>query len=271
VREEGEAAYRCISIDCPAQAHERLIHWASRGALDIEGMGEEIVGRLIKNEHLRDVADYYLLDEETLANLDMERVNVKGETIRLGHTVAKKLVAAIEESKQRSFARVLFGLGIRHVGKTIAEQIVAAYPTIDKLKEASAEELAAVEGVGDIIARSVESFFEMSDNLAVVERLREYGVSLEQVPEENTQEQTLAGMTFVLTGSLVKSGLTRDEAGAELKARGAKVSGSVSSKTSYVVYGEAAGSKYDKAVSLGVPLMDEDALLDLINNGHLPE
>ena len=122
IREEGEVAYRCISIDCPAQALERLLHWASRGAMDIDGMGEEIVSRLVESGRLTDVADYYTLDEVELAQLDMGRVNKEGEAIRLGHTVAKKLVAAIDASRGRTFARALFGLGMRHVGKTMAEQ-----------------------------------------------------------------------------------------------------------------------------------------------------
>ena len=271
VREEGEAAYRCISIDCPAQSLERLRHWASRGAMDIEGMGEEIISRLIESGRITDVADYYSLDEVELALLDMGRVNKDGEPIRLGSTVAAKLVAAIEASKSRSFARVLFGLGIRHVGKTTAEFIVGAYPTIDALEQANEEDLAAIDGVGPVIAKSIWTFLRTPDNLAVIERLRKAGVNLEEHAVAGEElPQTLAGLTFVLTGSLVKSGMTRDEAGAALKARGAKVSGSVSKKTSYVVAGEAAGSKYDKAVSLGVPVLTEDDLLAVIETGEVP-
>ena len=271
VREEGEAAYRCISIDCPAQSLERLRHWASRGAMDIEGMGEEIISRLIESGRITDVADYYSLDEVELTLLDMGRVNKDGEPIRLGSIVAAKLVAAIEASKSRSFARVLFGLGIRHVGKTTAEFIVGAYPTIDALEQANEEDLAAIDGVGPIIAKSVWTFLRTPDNLAVIERLRKAGVNLEEHAVAGEElPQTLAGLTFVLTGSLVKSGMTRDEAGVALKARGAKVSGSVSKKTSYVVAGEAAGSKYDKAVSLGVPVLTEDDLLAVIETGEVP-
>lgn len=273
VREEGEVDYRCISIDCPAQAAERLIHWASRGAMDIDGMGEEIIGRLIESGRVTDVADYYTLDVVELSMLDMGRVNKDGAPIRLGETVAKKLVAAIDESRTRPLARPLFGLGIRHVGKTMAEALAAAFPSIDALMAASEEELAAVEGVGPKIARCVYLFFRTPDNVAVIERLRKHGVSLEddvQAAEEDALPQTLAGLTFVLTGSLTQSGMTRDEAGAALKARGAKVSGSVSKKTSYVVAGEAAGSKYDKAIALGVPVLDEDALLHILETGEVP-
>ena len=273
VREEGEVDYRCISIDCPAQAVERLIHWASRGAMDIDGMGEEIIGRLIESGRVSDVADYYTLDVVELSMLDMGRVNKDGAPIRLGETVAKKLMAAIDESRTRPLARPLFGLGIRHVGKTMAEALAAAFPSIDALMAASEEELAAVEGVGPKIARCVYLFFRTPDNVAVIERLRKHGVSLEddvQAAEEDALPQTLAGLTFVLTGSLTQSGMTRDEAGAALKARGAKVSGSVSKKTSYVVAGEAAGSKYDKAIALGVPVLDEDALLHILETGEVP-
>ena len=146
MRDPGEVAFRCISIDCPAQALERLLHWASRGALDIDGMGEEIVSRLVESGRVADVADYYSLSEEELASLDMGRVKADGEPVRLGHTVAKKLVAAIEASKGRTFARVLFGLGIRHVGKTTAEAIAAAYPSMDALSAAGEDELAGIYG-----------------------------------------------------------------------------------------------------------------------------
>ena len=273
IREEGEVAYRCISIDCPAQAQERLVHWASRGAMDIDGMGDEIVGRLVESGRMTDVADYYSLDEVELSLLDMGRVNKEGNPIRLGETVAKKLVAQIEESKTRPFARALFGIGIRHVGKTMAEAITAAYPTIDALMAASEEELAAVEGVGPKIAHSIYAFLRTPQNVQVIDRLRKAGVNLADEPAQTADElpQTLAGYTFVLTGALVQSGMTRDEAGAALKARGAKVSGSVSKKTSFVVAGEAAGSKYDKAVSLGVPVLDEAQLLSILETGELPE
>ena len=273
IREEGEVAYRCISIDCPAQALERLLHWASRGAMDIDGMGEEIVSRLVESGRLTDVADYYTLDEVELAQLDMGRVNKEGEAIRLGHTVAKKLVAAIDASRSRTFARALFGLGMRHVGKTMAEQLAAAFPSIDALSAASEEQLAAIDGIGPKIAHSVYLFLRTPDNVAVAERLRARGVTLENAaaPAGEQVSQTLAGLTFVLTGSLVQSGMTRDEAGAALKAFGAKVSGSVSKKTSFVVAGEAAGSKYDKAVSLGVPILDEAALLRILETGEAPE
>ena len=272
VRDPGEVAFRCISIDCPAQALERLLHWASRGALDIDGMGEEIVSRLVESGRVADVADYYSLSEEELASLDMGRVKADGEPVRLGHTVAKKLVAAIEASKGRTFARVLFGLGIRHVGKTTAEAIAAAYPSMDALSTAGEDELAGIYGVGPKVAHGMWLFFRTPDNVSVIERLRAAGVTMADETAAPGEEvpQVLAGLTFVLTGTLTHSGMTRDEAGARLKAMGAKVSGSVSKKTSFVVAGENAGSKYDKAVALGVPVLDEAQLLNLLETGEVP-
>lgn len=270
VREDGEAAFRCVSIDCPAQATERLIHWASRGAMDIDGMGEEIVARLVESGRLTDVADYYNLSEYDLATLETGRINKEGEPVHLGSTIAAKLVASIEASKARPFGRVLFGLGIRHVGKTTGAQIAAAYPSMDALMQASEEDLAAIDGVGGIIAKSIRAFLETPDNREVIHRLGVLGVRMEDVRTEGEDVlQTLAGITFVLTGSLVESGMTRDEAGSRLKAMGAKVSGSVSKKTGYVIAGEAAGSKYDKAVALGVPVLSEADLLRLLETGSL--
>ena len=272
IREEGEVAYRCISIECPAQAQERLVHWASRGAMDIDGMGDEIVGRLIESGRVSDVADYYTLDETELSLLDMGRMKQDGTPVRLGQTVAAKLVAQIDASRTRGLARALFGIGIRHVGKTMAEAIARAYPTIEGLMDADEEALASIEGVGPKIAHSIYVFLRTPDNVDVIKRLQKHGVVLADEPADAARElpQTLAGLTFVLTGALVQSGMTRDEAGAALKARGAKVSGSVSKKTSYVVAGEAAGSKYDKAVSLGVPVLDEAQLLQILETGKLP-
>lgn len=271
VREEGEAAYRCVSIDCPAQAHERLTHWASRGALDIEGLGDEIIMRLIESGRLTDVADFYDFTEESLSSLDMGRTNSKGEPIVLGPVVAKKIIAAIEESKSRSLARVLFGLGIRHVGKTMAEAIVRAYPSVELLSRARVEDLAAIDGVGSVIAQSLVDFFATDDNQAVIARLAAAGVTVAEEPRATTKPQTLAGLTFVLTGSLVESGMTRDQAGAILKEFGAKVSGSVSKKTSYVICGEAAGSKRTKAESLGVPVLTERDFLQIAQTGVVPD
>lgn len=270
VREEGEAAYRCVSLECPAQAQERLMHWASRGALDIEGMGEELIGKLIDAGLLHDVADFYQLTFEQLEQLDMGRLTTKGEPIVLGPVMAKKLIAAIKESKSRTLANVVFGLGIRHVGKTIAETITRVYPSMDALRNAKVDDLANIEGVGEIIAQSIHDFLKNEKNLEVIARLADAGLPMTQEIEKPVLPQTLEGMTFVLTGTLVESGLTRDEAGEKLKAYGAKVSSSVSKKTSYVICGEAAGSKRTKAESLGVPILTEQDFLQLIDTGLIP-
>lgn len=272
LREDDEADYRCISLDCPAQSLERIIHWCSRGAMDIDGMGEEIVSHLVTSGRVSDVADLYSLSQTELSLLDTGRVNKDGHTITLGNTIAAKLVNAIEESKGRAFYRVIFGLGIRHVGKTTAELLTQEFPSMEALMSATEEELTRVNGVGQKMAHSIYLFLRTPDNVAVIERLAKFGISLGDEPRgEAVVPQTLEGLTFVLTGSLTESGMTRDEASAALKAYGAKVSGSVSKKTSYVVAGEAAGSKYDKAISLGVPVLDEAQFLQILETGEIPE
>jgi len=267
-RESGEVAVRCTNVSCPAQRLERLLHWAGRTAVDIDGMGAEIVSRLVERGLLGDVSDFYALRFDDLASLDMGRVKMDGEPVVLGETVATKLMAAIEASRNRPLARVLFGLGIRHVGASVAEALAAAFGSVDAIAGADAETLGAVDGVGPKIAASVRAFFDNPDNLAVVARLGERGVTLAEERLEPARPQTLAGLTFVLTGAL--SAFTRDEASAALKELGAKVSGSVSKKTSYVVAGEDAGSKYDKAVELGVPVLSETELVTILETGEPP-
>ena len=194
-------------------------------------------------------------------------MNKEGEKITLGKKTADKLYAAIQESKSRDFWRVLNGIGMRHVGKNMAQVIAHKYPSMELLQQASEESMAAIDGVGEKIAHSIWVFLRTPDNAAIIERLGNLGVTMEATRQEAAATQELAGLTFVLTGSLVQSGLTRDEAGERLKQRGAKVSGSVSKKTSYVIAGEAAGSKLDKANALGVPVLDEAAFLRLLETG----
>ena len=268
-REPGESAVRCTNAACPAQRHERLMHWAGRGALDIDGLGEEIMTRLEERGILADAGDLYSLDAPTLAALDMGRVKQDGSAVVLGETVAAKIATSLEASKHRPLARLLFGLGIRHVGSTVAEALAEAFGDIDALAGASADEIASVEGVGPKIAASVRAFFDNPDNALVLEKLRSAGVKMAEERTRPTRPQTLAGLTFVLTGAL--EGYTRDQAGAALKELGARVSGSVSAKTSYVVAGQDAGSKYDKALALGVPVLDEAALARVLETGEPPE
>ena len=276
IQEEGEVAFRCVSIDCPAQAVERLIHWGSRKAMDIDGLGDELINRMVEEGVLSDVADFYdKLTEETLASMPTGRVydtdtadHLSGDSIPVGHTIAKKVMAKVEESKTRGLGRVLFGIGMRHVGANVAELLAQEFGSIQALATAPVEKIAEIPGIGPKIAESVHEFFSIPENVAVIERLRQAGVMLEEEKPENELPQTLAGLTFVLTGTLEH--FTRDEAGAQLKAMGAKVSGSVSKKTSFVVAGEAAGSKLTKAESLGVPVLDEAALQQILETGQAP-
>ena len=271
IREEGEAQLRCVSIDCPAQALERLLHWVSRDAMDIDGVGEEIVGRLVEVGRMSDVADFYSLTEEELACLKMGRTNKEGEAITLGHTVAAKLISAIEASKERDFARVVCGLGIRHIGKNTAAQLVEVYPSMEALKCASEEELTAVHGIGERAAASIWAFLRTPDNVDVINRLERAGVAMAAIRMEGEgKPQTLAGLTFVLTGTLTELRMSREEAADALKAYGAKVSSSVSKKTSFVVVGDNPGSKHDKAVKLGVPVLDEAQLKAVLDTGEPP-
>ena len=274
MHEGDEVAYRCVSIDCPAQASERLLHWVSRPVMDIEVVGEKLVAALLESGLVRDVADFYSLTVEQVAALPTGRVyaskskdHEKGDPVLVGLTTAQKAVANIQASREKPFSRVLFGLGMRHVGKTVAEALANAFGSLAALATASVDDIACVDGVGPQIAQSVHDFLRVPDNLAVIERLRQAGVQLEGASRK-LKPQTLAGLTFVLTGTLERR--TREQAGEELKAYGAKVSGSVSKKTSYVVAGEAAGSKLTRARELGVPVLDENALDEILSGGIIP-
>ncbi|WP_102337889.1 NAD-dependent DNA ligase LigA [Collinsella provencensis] len=292
VHEDGEVAYRCVSIDCPAQLKERLLHWVSRGCMDIDGVGEELVDRMIEAGLLHDVADFYSLTVDQIAGLETGRTYLKddkkkgvraGDPIPVGMTIAQKVIDELIRSKEQSLGRVLFALGIRHVGKSVGELIARRFLTIDALVLASEDDIAACEGVGPKIAASIKQFLAVPENLEVLQRLRDAGLSLEEdlgkaaartaaetgVDMDLAAGQPLAGLTFVLTGTLENR--TRDEAGAALKALGAKVSGSVSKKTSYLVAGPKAGSKLTKAQSLGVPVLDEAALEQILATGSVPE
>ncbi len=287
VHEEGEVAYRCVSIDCPAQATERLIHWASRPAMDIDGLGQELIRRLVSQGLVQDVADFYdSLSMEALAQLPRGRSNLKGEDIVVGPVVAAKVMSQIDESRSRGLARALFGLGIRNVGASIAQALATSFKTIDALMLATPQDIAKIDGVGAKIATHVSSFFTVESNVAIVKRLQAAGVVLEveqaqaddraqgdgwrQAGEQAQAEHrlSLTGLTFVLTGSLER--FTRSEAKSALQALGAKVTGSVSRRTNCVVAGASAGSKLAKARELGVPVLTEDDLDQLLTQDVLP-
>ena len=248
---EGEAMSRCTNAACPAQVVERVRHFASRGAMDIEGLGDVMADQLTSLELVRDISDIYALDRKKL-----ERVS------RMGEKSINKLLTAIEGSKSRGLTRVLTGLGIRFVGEQTAAILAADFGTIDALEATSLEDLQQSEGIGPEVAGSVRLFFDQKANRAMIERLRKSGVLLESTTPRRTGEGPLSGKTFVLTGTLPS--MTREAATALIESAGGKVTGSVSKKTDYVVAGDAAGSKLAKAEQLGVAIVDEEGLRSLI-------
>lgn len=277
VQEDGEVAFRCVSIDCPAQAKERLVHWVSRKAMDIDGLGEELIIKLIGRGLVRDVADFYdRLTCDMIATLDTGRYyttstgthNV-GDPILVGNTVATKIYEQIEASKQAGLARVLFGLGIRHVGQNIAGLIAAYAGSLSQLMAAQPTEIASIDGVGPKIAESVHKFLSIEQNRTVISRLAAASVRLSEREDAAPTAQTLHGYTFVLTGTL--DGMARTDAADALRALGAKVSGSVSKKTSFVIAGENAGSKLERAHELGVCVIGKAELDEILRQGALPE
>jgi DNA ligase (NAD+) len=249
VREEGEVDWRCVNADCPAKLRETLLHFGSRGVMNIEGLGEAAVQQLLERGLVKSVADLYSLTEEQLVGLE-----------RFAEKSARTLLAEIERSKKAGLARVLMGLGIRFVGERTAELLAQEFGTIDAVMAATAEELERVEEVGPRISEAILDFFSRPANLALVESLKVAGVDM--TAERKQRSAQLAGLTFVLTGTLPT--LTREEAKQRIEAAGGKTAGSVSKKTSYVVAGEEAGSKLEKARELKVPILDEAGLLALL-------
>lgn len=272
VREEGEVDYRCVNVDCPALLHGALEHWASRGVMNIEGLGEVAVADLLAQGAVKSVADLYSLTPETLAAL-MKRVTRKkknGEDETkfqrvFGPVEIKKLLEQIERSKHAGLARVVMGLGIRYVGERTAEQLAQEFGSIDALMAASAEDLERVEEVGHRIAESVLDFFSHSANQTLIEKLKQAGIKM--TAEKKRRSTQLAELTFVLTGTFPT--LSREEAKQLIEAAGGKVTGSVSKNTNYVVAGEEAGSKLDKAKQLNIPILDEAGLNDLLKGPAL--
>ncbi len=249
VRAEGEVDWRCVNADCPAKLRESLLHFGSRGVMNIEGLGDAAVQQLLERGLVKSVADLYLLTEEQLIGLE-----------RFAEKSARALLAEIENSKKAGLARVLMGLGIRFVGERTAELLAQEFGSIDAIMAAGAQELERVEEVGPRISEAILEFFSRPANRVLVEKLIEAGVVMTAEKMQRTTQ--LEGLTFVLTGTLPK--LARDEAKQKIEAAGGKVSGSVSKKTSYVVAGEEAGSKLDKAQELKIPILDEAGLLKLL-------
>jgi len=251
VRTEGEADYRCVNVDCPSRMRESLLHFASRGVMNIEGLGEAVVNQLLDRKLVGSIADLYKLDEAALLSLE-----------RIGEKTARTLLKEIEQSKKAPLNRVLYGLGIRFVGERTAQLLAEEFGSMDALMSASQEELERVNEVGPRVSQAIREFFDEEKNRALIEHLREAGLTF--TAEKRKKSSQLEGLTFVLTGTLPN--LSREDAKAKIETAGGRVSGSVSKKTSYVVAGEDAGSKLDKAQELKVPVIDEAKLLELLGS-----
>jgi DNA ligase (NAD+) len=251
LREEGEAAYRCIGLRCPAKQRGLIRHFASKYGLDIDGLGEKLVEQLVSSGLVKDVADLYQLSAEQLEPLE-----------RMGKKSATNLVEAIRRSKETTLARLLYGLGIPQVGEHVANLLADEFGSLENLARASEEELQAVHEIGPETAREIRAFFEVEQNQDVVKRLHEAGIDPRVA--KRPQSGKLEGKTFVITGSL---SIPRDEATRRVRACGGKVTGSVSSKTDYVVVGDDPGSKADKARKLGVTTIDQKELERLLGDG----
>jgi len=252
VRADGEVDYRCVNADCPAKLRESLLHFGRRSVMNIEGLGDAVVQQLLDRGLVRSVADLYNLTEEQLVGLE-----------RFAEKSARALLEEIERSKRAGLARVLMGLGIRFVGERTAELLAEEFGSIEELEKAPADKLEAVEEVGPRISQAILEFFRQPANLALIQSLKDAGVDM--TAEKKQRSAQLAGLTFVLTGTLPT--LTRDEAKRRIETAGGKTAGSVSKKTSYVVAGEEAGSKLDKARELQIQIIDEAGLLALLQTG----
>jgi DNA ligase (NAD+) len=245
VRVEGEADHRCVNANCPAKLRESILHFASRGVMNIEGMGDALVDQLAAKGLVKNVADIYQLTEADLLTLE-----------RMGKKSAQNILEEIKNSKKLPLERVIYGLGIRMVGERTAQFLAEHFGSMDALMQASEEELQEVNEIGPRVSASVREFFDEPKNVALVNRLREAELTMQG--HKKQRASTLAGKTFVLTGTLLRH--TRDEAKKLIEDAGGRVSGSVSKKTDYVVAGAEAGSKLDKARELGVSVIDEDEM-----------
>src|SRR3990167_4288340 len=270
VREEGEVAARCTGeLFCPAQRKQSLIHFASRRAMDIEGLGDRLIDDLVELGYLSTVADLYRLTLDDFLEMRRradQRDGTVPETAKGGKVASKwaqNLLDSIAGSRATTLERVLFALGIRDVGESTAKTLARHFGSLDALMSADEAQLLDVPDVGPVVARRIATFFHEAHNREVIAKLRAAGVAWAEGPPQRSTEGPLVGKTVVLTGAL--SGMSRDLAGDRLEALGAKVSGSVSKKTSFVVAGEAAGSKLEKAIELGVEVWDEARLLDFLD------
>ena len=253
VREEGEAIRRCPNVNCRARLEESILHFASRRAVNLDGVGEALVKQLVEKELVKSLADLYTLTAEQLTDLE-----------RMGEKSAANVLRQIERSKRAPFSRVLFGLGIRFIGERTAQILADHFGSLDAIAAASPEELEEAEEVGPRIAEAIQEFFAAERNRELIEQLKAAGLTFEQARAATAKGGKLEGKTFVLTGTLPT--LTRDEAAEKIRDAGGKVTGSVSKNTDYVVAGEKAGSKLDKARKLEIAVLDEEALLELLGS-----
>jgi DNA ligase (NAD+) len=252
VRDESEKDHRCGGgLVCPAQRKQALLHFASRRAMDIDGLGDKLVEQLVDQGIVQTAADLYRLEPATLAGLE-----------RMGEKSAANLVAAIGKSRDTTLARFIFALGVRNVGEATARDLAQHFGGLDGLLGADEETLQQVAEVGPVVAASIVRFFREPHNLEVVQQLRKLGVRWNEGPGERAAEKALSRKTFVLTGTLPR--MTREQAKELIESLGGKVTGSVSRKTDYVVAGADPGGKYDRARELGIAVLDEDALLKLV-------
>jgi len=251
VRLEGEAAHRCIGFACPARIRENIRHFASRGGMDIEGLGEKLVSQLLDTKTIDDPADLYYLTQEKLTKLE-----------RMADKSATNLLKALEQSKNPPLEKLIFALGIRHVGEHIARILTREFKNLDNLRNTTEEKLQTINGIGPEITESIAAFFKETSNQKVIEKLREAGVK----PREPISKESAvpSGKSFVFTGTL--KSLTRNEAKEIVESLGCDVSSSITKKTDYVVAGDSPGSKYDKAKDLGIPILDEEEFLKLMHS-----
>ena len=250
VREEGESAVRCTGVECPAKLYRNLVHFVSREAMNIDGLGENIIGQLLDNKLIENIADIYTLKFEDIASLKKN-----------GKKFAQNLIDSINKSKENDLYRLITALGIRHVGVKAAKTLARRYKNIDNLANASFESLSMIEDIGPIVANSIREFFMEEQTLDLIKRLKESGVNTQAIEDENADNR-FEGKTFVLTGTLEK--YTREEASNIIEKFGGKTSSSVSKKTAFVLAGEEAGSKLTKAQNLGVNIISEDEFAEMI-------
>lgn len=249
VREDDEAVLRCPNPDCPAQLLRNLIHFASRDAMDIDGMGPAVLTMLVDRGIIKSQADIYSLKPEDISSAE-----------RMGEKSAANLMASIEKSKKAGLSRLLFALGIRNIGQKAADALAQNFGTMDAVMTASSEDISAIDGFGDVMAKSLIEYFSLPQSKKLIEKLKEHGILMEA--EKKVVSDKLHGFTFVLTGTLPT--MSRDEASAIIIASGGKVASSVSKKTDYVLAGEKAGSKLNKAESLGIKIIDENEFMEMV-------